>query len=91
MHSPELEMVPVTPSDISAQPWTAQITPADLGWQIEKCFRFSLELNKKNLFSDEPQFMLSQNSPTYKTLPIDMNGNCLFRYTLSTTFAFATK
>ena len=60
MHSPELEMVPVTPFDIPSKPWTAEITPVDLGWRIEKCSRFSLELNKENLFSDEPPFMLTR-------------------------------
>ena len=71
----------------------AEITPGpvDLGWRIEKCSRFSLELNKENLFSDEPPFMLSQYTPLYKTLPIDMDGNCFFRYTPYISFAFATK
>ena len=91
MHSPELEMVPVSPFHIPSKPWTAEITPVDLGWRIEKCSRFSLELNKENLFSDEPPFMLSQNTPPYKTLPVDMDGNCFFRYTVSISFAFATK
>ena len=91
MHSPELETVPATAFHSSSEPWTAEITPVDLGWRIEKCSRFSLELNRENLISDEPQFMLSQNTPPYKTLPVDMDGNCFFRYTVSISFAFATK
>ena len=41
MHSPDVLMLKSGHYDILAERWTAQISPVDLGWRIEKCSRFS--------------------------------------------------
>ena len=89
MHSPGLEMLLATPYKMPAEPWSAEITPVDLGWRIHKCSMFSLELNKENLFSYEPPFLHSQNTPPYKTLSVDIDGNGFLRYTPYISFVFA--
>ena len=64
--------------DFAKEQWTCDVTCVDLGWRIEKCSRFSLELDKEGLFSDEVPFVLTSNAPPFKFLPVDMDGNCFF-------------
>ena len=35
------------------------------------------------LFNDDVPFVLTTNAPPFKTLPVDMDGNCFFRYTIT--------
>ena len=62
--------------NISAEPWSAKITPVDLGWRIEKHSKSSLELNRDCLFPDEPELVLSNTTPPYKTVSVDFDGDC---------------
>ena len=80
IHSPDYVLIEKCQYDVDREPWTAEIIPVDLGWRIEKCSRFSLELNKEGLFTDEPAFNISQNTPPYKTESVAFDGNCFFRY-----------
>ena len=90
MHSPEVELMHCTDSefDFSKEEWSRDITCVDLGWRIEKCPRFSLELNKEGLFSDEVPFVLATHAPPFKSLPVDMDGNCFFRYITTISYGF---
>ena len=80
IHSPDYVLIEKSQYDVDREPWIAEIIPVDLGWRIEKCSRFSLELNKEGLFTDEPAFNISQNTPPYKTESVAFDGNCFFRY-----------
>ena len=70
MHFPELELMPCTQFDFSKEDWSCEITCVDLGWRIEKCSSFSLELNKEGLFSDEVPFVLTTHAPPSNPYPL---------------------
>ena len=53
MHSPDYVLIENSHYNVDHEPWIAEIIPVDLGWRIEKCSRFSLELNKEGIFSDD--------------------------------------
>jgi len=90
VHRPEAEIMHCAHSefDFSKEQWTCDITCVDLGWRIEKCSRFSLELNKEGLFSDEVPFVLTTHAPPFKSLPVDMDGNCFFQYITTISYGF---
>jgi len=90
VHRPEVDIMHCAHSefDFAKEQWTCDITCVDLGWRIEKCSRFSLELDKEGLFSDEVPFVLTSNAPPFKSLPVDMDGNCFFRYITTISYGF---